>query len=378
MTLYIGMDIHSKKTNYICIDSEGNVIEKNSIATTENQVKNFAKRMLEKDIEVIAAMETGTQASWMYKKLTACGLNALIIPAQHVNAISRHKKQKNDSNDAVTICHGIRTGIFTQFVYVPDEPIEVLRKLISLRSHFVDLIVAEINAVKAYFRSDGDTLSKTLRSENSWNELLKIPEAQKHKMYLDMHHRVYTELSNNVKELEKKIKESLKGYSQWYEILESIPGVGLITAATIIATIVDINRFPDSHHFASYCGVVPSTYDSGTKKVNGHITKNGSPLIRKYVCEAAQKARSREVAFSYYFYNILKRRGHQNIAIVAVGHLILRVAYQMLKTGKKFDPGMLGLSQKIDDKTGECIWVKMESKPETPDAIKNKKKERKE
>ena len=167
----------------------------------------------------------------------------------------------------------------------------------AIRSYY------EINAVKAYFRSGGEPLSKALRSENSWTELLKMAEAQEHKMYLDMHHLVYTQLSNNVKELEKKIKESLKGFSQWYEILESIPGVGLITAATIIATIGDISRFPDSHHFASYCGMVPSTYDSGTKKVNGHITKNGSPLIRKYVCEAAQKARSRDVPFSYYFYS---------------------------------------------------------------------------
>ena len=58
---------------------------------------------------------------------------------------------------------------------------------------------------------------------------------------------------------------------------------------------------------------------------------------------------------------------------MAVGHLILRVAFQMLKSGTKFDPEKLGLEQKLDDNTGEELWVKKKDNTEKSSSVENKK-----
>lgn len=366
MTIYIGLDIHASKTVLFCTNSDGEVLLKNAIGTRENQVVNLARRLLKMDSHVVAGFETGTQSEWMYKILKREGIDARMIPAQYVYAYSKLKKQKNDMNDAQTMCHGIRTGVFTSFVHVPPELIKKLRKILSMRSHFVDLVVAEINVIKALFRSDGIQIKKTLKTDKSWNELMEMEEAKEHLEEIKMHFAVFKALTVNIRELEKKIEQTIKEeYQHWYDLLITIPGVGLITAATIIATISDISRFKSSHHFASYCGIIPSTFDSGTKKVNGHITRNGSPLIRKYVCEAAQKARSRTNPFSFFYYDILNRRGHKNIAVVAVCHRILRVAFQMLKTQTPFDPAKMGIFEQ-QDKHGEVRWVRRNPPAKNP------------
>ena len=63
----------------------------------------------------------------------------------------------------------------------------------------------------------------------------------------------------------------------------SMPGMGLISASTILAEIGDFRDFSSPDKLAAYCGLVPSVYQSAGKLVNGHITKHGSPHIRSMI-----------------------------------------------------------------------------------------------
>ena len=67
----------------------------------------------------------------------------------------------------------------------------------------------------------------------------------------------------------------------------SIPGMGLVSASTILAEIGDFNDFRTGDQLASYCGLVPSVYQSAGKLITGHITKRGSPHVRRMLIEVA-------------------------------------------------------------------------------------------
>lgn len=74
------------------------------------------------------------------------------------------------------------------------------------------------------------------------------------------------------------------------KILESIPGVGLITAATAIAEIGDFGRFPDAKAIGRYAGLTPTGYSSADKHRLGRICKTGSPDLRWVLQQAAWTA----------------------------------------------------------------------------------------
>ena len=71
------------------------------------------------------------------------------------------------------------------------------------------------------------------------------------------------------------------------KIALSMPGMGFVSASTILAEIGDFRDFSSPDKLAAYCGLVPSVYQSAGKLINGHITKHGSPHIRAMIIEVA-------------------------------------------------------------------------------------------
>jgi len=85
--------------------------------------------------------------------------------------------------------------------------------------------------------------------------------------------------------------------------------------------------------------------------------------MRKLLCQCAQQARKGTNPLAAYYYAVLGRSGSAKKAIVAVMHRIARIAFQMLKTRKRFDAGRLTIHSELDLKTGKPVW-RMGHEPE--------------
>jgi hypothetical protein len=115
--------------------------------------------------------------------------------------------------------------------------------------------------------------------------------------------------------------------------LQTIPGVGPIVAATVVAVFADVQRFPDAKHAASYAGLTPSTYQSGARDVHGRITKRGSAELRAMLCEAAHHAARPQHPLHPYFAQQCAQHGYKR-AVVAVAHRLCRIMFAMLRHGR--------------------------------------------
>lgn len=73
------------------------------------------------------------------------------------------------------------------------------------------------------------------------------------------------------------------------KIALSIPGMEFISASTILAEIGDFRDFSSANKLAAYCGLVPSVYQSAGKLITGHITKHGSPHLRRIIMRYSNK-----------------------------------------------------------------------------------------
>src|SRR5206468_9418917 len=126
----------------------------------------------------------------------------------------------------------------------------------------------------------------------------------------------------------------LLAHHDGYHAIQALPGIGPVLAAVIVAEIGDIRRFSRPARLSSWAGLTPRHRESDLKVTRGHITKQGSPLLRWAVVEAIQHQpagspiRQRKDA-------IITRRGKQarNIAKVAAARQLLTCVFYTMRDG---------------------------------------------
>ena len=141
-------------------------------------------------------------------------------------------------------------------------------------------------------------------------------------------------LAGEITVMEQVTGNLLAGH-EGYHAVQDLPGTGPVLAAVIIAEIGDIRRFPGPGQLASRAGLTPRHRESDVKVSRGHVTKQGSRILRWAVTEAIQRqhagTRAREVKDS-----VIARRGKEarNIAKVAAARELLRDVFYAMRDGR--------------------------------------------
>jgi transposase len=157
---------------------------------------------------------------------------------------------------------------------------------------------------------------------------------------------VFAEACREIREIEARVKlverqlEALAEQLRAVEQLQTIPGVGLLTATALVGFIGDIRRFPTARHFASYLGLTPREYSSGLKRNLGRISKRGDGYLRTLLIHGArsvlvharkqQPDRLREWAHA-----LAQTRVHNKVA-VALANKLARIVWAVWKNERPF------------------------------------------
>jgi transposase len=345
MERYVGIDAHSKKCVYVIQDEDGKIVGEGSVATSVDGLMTMRdKHKLAAGTRV--ALESGTMAFFVARRLKQLGLDPLVVDAHEVRSKALRPNQKSDRRDAIELCEGLRRNSYRSIVHVPPVEIEQLRETLGRRRHFVRLKTMQVNAVKRLLRASGQhELQRALGSEAAWTKLLNLVSIDPALYaFCTAHHAVWRCAHDQVVTLEKSLDVQQEPFQQQLNRLQTVPGVGRIVSLTVLAVFSDVKRFPTSKHAASYAGLVASTYDSGERVQHGHITRRGSSELRSMLCEAAHHAGRENSPFKPYFGGLCVRRGYK-MAVVAVAHRLCRIMYSMLRKGTDFDLSKLGIEQ---------------------------------
>ena len=219
-----------------------------------------------------------------------------------------------------------------------------LRDSLSRRRHVVRIQTAEINAAKRLLRAAGLGQTRcTLRTESGWATLLETLEPSSDlRTYLELHRALWRCAGEQLRAVDHLLVSHQGPFVAELQRLQTIPGVGPIVAATVVAVFADVQRFPDAKHAASYAGLTPSTHQSGARDVHGRITKRGSAELRAMLCEAAHHAARPQHPLHPYFAQQCATHGYKRAAI-AVAHRLCRIMFAMLRHGRDFDVTKLGI-----------------------------------
>jgi len=345
MARYVGLDAHSKRCVYVIQDEHGKVTGEGSVPTSLEGLLQMATRR-ELPLGTRVALESGTMAFFVARRLARLGLDPLVVDAHEVRSKALRPNQKSDRRDALELCEGLRRGSYRSVVHVPPEPIARLRETLRRRRHCVGVKTMQVNAAKHLLRAAGlPPPGRTLGTARAWDRLLEAvaidPPLQ---AFCQTHRALWQCAHQQVATLEASLEGQEAPFRPELDRLRAVPGVGHIVSLTVLAVFSDVRRFPSAKHAASYAGLVASSYDSGERVQHGRITRRGSSELRSMLCEAAHHARRPDHPLHPYFIRWCVRRGYK-MAVVAVAHRLCRILYAMLRDGTDFDVTQLAVEQ---------------------------------
>jgi transposase len=336
MTYYAGLDV-SMNTTFICIVNEkGKVVKELEAVSTPESIDSFLSGT-RLEIEKVG-LESGCLTHYLKKGLKKKGYEVIGMESHKMAAILATIINKTDKNDARGIAEALRVGHYRECVHRSDEAVEK-RTILHGRNTAVEGRTHTITSIKGHLKVYGIRLGKG--SGKSFRERVEgaiaslNPRVQK---VIKSLLNILELIEEEIKELDQLVKDIGKE-DESVKLLQTVDGIGPITALAFVAEVDDPKRFEDSKNVAAYIGLTPKQYASGEVRKQGGISKKGSKHTRCLLVEAATTLLTRCKAWSKikaWGLKLMRKIGKKK-AIIAVARKLAVTMHRMLITGKPFE-----------------------------------------
>jgi len=252
------------------------------------------------------------------------------------SAVHESGAAKTDKIDARALARLLASG-FAGEVWAPDEETAALRRLLSRRRQLVKQRTREKNQVHAVLMRNLEPrppMSDVFGSKGrAWLAERPLPESEREMVEGCLRHLDF--LDQELAALDRSVARRVLASEEMLLLLQ-LPGVSAVTAATLMAAIGDISRFPTPRHLVGYLGLNPRVRQSGTGPAkHGRISKHGPGHVRAVLVEAAWVASRSAGPLRAFWQRTAARRG-ANIATVAVARKLVVLAWQLLTKGEDY------------------------------------------
>ena len=333
MSHYCGIDLHSNNHFVVVIDEEDNrVLEKrlpNDLSSTLGALLPYRENLQG------IAVESTFNWYWLVDGLQEYGYDVRLV---NTLAVKQYEglKYSGDRHDAFYLAHLMRLGILpTGYIYPKEQ--RAIRDLLRRRLFLVRTASAQLISVQSQiWRSTGLRIkSAELRKADFEPRGVEGYTLQAVESGL----AVYQAVQREINILERSAHEAVK-LSDDFKILQTVTGIGVILALTIMLETGTINRFAGPGNYASYCRCVDSRRDSNGKKKGEGNAKAGNKYLSWAFSEAAHFA-VRFEPLAQRFYERKKSRTNGIIAIRAVARKLARATWMMLKHQVPYDARLM-------------------------------------
>src|SRR5713226_1353096 len=330
--IIIGADYHPGFQQVAYVDTDTGELQERRLEHREDAEK-FYRDLAAQEVKVRVGMEASGHARWFERLLAELQFELWIGDAAEI-CTKRVRKQKTDRQDAQLILRLLLEDRFPK-IWVPSCENLDLRHLLWHRHRMVQARTRIMNQLQAVALNEGLRCKKRLWRESGREQLESFrlaPWASRRRQdlleLLDRLNPMITELTQAIEQEVEKCPEAQR--------LRTHPGVGVLTALAFVLIIGRAERFQCGKQIASYLGLVPLEDSSGKRRRLGHITKQGSSMLRFLLVEAAQvTARSIPEWRSRYFH-LMMRRGRK-IAKVAMARKLAIGLYWMWRKGWSYE-----------------------------------------
>jgi transposase len=325
-TVY-GIDLGKNTFHIVGLDGIGKPIQRMTMSrATIFQFFSMASRAL-------IGMEACPGSQWLSRKLEALGHQVRIIPAQFVKPYV--KSNKNDLIDAAAIAEAV-TRPSMRFVRSKSTEQVEIQTMHRIRDRLVASRTQLINQARAFCLEFGIVMRGG--PGNFKKDLPDILTDESNDLTPRMRELINGLLSDVflVEERIEQVTRDIESVAKRSEIalrLESIPGIGHLSATAILASVGDAKQFRKARDMAAWLGLVPAQHSTGGKQTLLGISKRGNPYVRRLLIHGARTCvlhldRSRDTLGIWI--DKLLRRMHFNKVVVALANKLARIAWVIL------------------------------------------------
>jgi transposase len=325
---WVGIDLHRRRSHIAVVDEDGKQVLSRRI---DNDPSTFLELLADVGDESKVALEATYGWEWLAELLEDAGYDVHLAHPLRTKAIAA-ARLKTDAVDARTLAHLLRTDLLPE-AYVAPRELRDLRELLRHRWVLVRLraslkcrvhaLIARHGILPPYGELFGKAGGRFL-------EALELRDPPRRR--LDSLLSLIADLDREVEPATHEIEARARG-DERVRVLTQIRGVGRYTAMLVIAEVGDVSRFANAHKLCAWAGLTPTVRSSDARARLGHISRQGSRILRWALVESAQMAATGGGPLRASFERIAKRRGRK-IAKVAVARKILTLCYCGLRDGE--------------------------------------------
>src|SRR6202158_6038279 len=325
----IGLDIAKNVFQVHGIDAAEKIVVRKQLR--RSQVLAFFKALP----PCLIGMEACATAHYWARELTKLGHTVRLMRAKDVKAYV--KRNKNDAADAEAICEAVRRPTM-RFVQVKSAEQQGRLMLHRTRDLLMRQRTQVINALRAHMAELGIVAAQ---GREGLKELLKIIASEEDtRLPVDAHTSLVVlaaelqAMQTLIGSIEKRIMVQHRA-NEASKRLESIPGIGLIGATAIAATVADPNVFRSGRDFAAWIGLVPREDSTGGKQKLGPISKQGDRYLRRILVVGAHAVLryAKTNPQKYPWLTHLLRDQPLRVLAVALANKMARIAWALLAKG---------------------------------------------
>ena len=319
--IIIGVDYHPEFQQIALLDQDTGEVQEKRLSHP-GEAERFYRALAAAGEKVRVGMEASGHVRWFERLLAELQFQLWIGDAAEIQS-KRARKQKTDRQDAQHILKLMLKDDFRQ-IWVPSWENRDLRQLLWHRHRMVQARTRIMNQLQAVAINEGLRCKKRLWRAGGRQQLESFrlaPRASRRRQDLL---ELLDRLSPTIGELNQAVEQEAEK-SPAARRLMTHPGVGALTALAFVLIIGKVERFQCGKQVASYLGLVPLEKSSGNRRRLGHITKQGSSLLRFLLVEAAQiTVRSLPEWRSQYFHLVM-RRGRKTAKVAMARRLAIRL-----------------------------------------------------
>lgn len=324
--VFVGMDVHLKQWK-VTVRAGGLELRQFSTSPDPDGLARHLRRTYP-GAQYHTAYEAGFCGFWIHRRLEALGMHNTVAHAPDIPTTQKERTNKEDRRDSRKLARELEAGSLEP-LYIPDLRMEELRSLCRAR-HRLSIDGRRLkNRIKSLFHLTGielplncemkhwscrflDWVAAQASGDTSWAATVKL--------WLRALRDQRTLLNDTTRTLRQRMRQD--GDPDLVALLTTIPGVGYITAATLYCEIIDIRRFAQLEHLASFVGLVPSTRSTGDHPNPVGLTPRANRFLRAMITEAAWVAVRKDPALLGSFV-CLSQKMRKTKAIIRIARKLL-------------------------------------------------------
>ena len=331
-TIYVGIDVHlaSWKVAIALEHSLQKVFSQEP--SPENLVKHLHKHY--PNGTYICVYEAGFCGFWIQESLEELGVSCKLVNASDVPTMDKERCQKTDSRDCRKLARCLRDSTL-EFISIPTKENQKSRSVVRARKRIKRDVNRVKNRITSHLHFYG--IKEPHSGKRIWSKkhIAWLEEIEKEQEDISL--SLLLKELKNLQEVEQLALKELKKlanaplYKKDMELIQTVPGVGLLAGLTILLEIGDIKRFKTLDKLCSMVGLIPNTNSSGERERSGEMTNRGKSGLRTILIESAWVAIRKDTELSLCYNKYCQRMTPTQSIVKVAKKLLNRIRRVLLK-----------------------------------------------